>query len=436
MTNRLHLIILTLLSLITASCATVKAYEHPVMTPPAILDDDQYNPFIGAPVLKDRNRLPVLFATNRIPAGEGDKQPHYLDQRTDLIRFGEAGVAISNRNLTWDDMAMIEDYRNRKRDGIMKVTDVEDYGIMDDSATIFSGSEDEIDGYAKERFLIQLRSQLARSETKDVYIFVHGYNVSFENPIMMTAELRHYLGYRGAFMTFGWPATDIGTAYFKDLDTAMMSTRPFRIFLEFLARQPEVEKIHILGYSAGTRLVTSTLSQITLQRCGQSPEEMRSATKLGTVILSNSDMDRSVFGSYLADGQLDILERMTVYTSSKDSVLNSTRTFYFRPRLGQTMSPNLITNEISSFLEQNDRISIVDVSNAENVTAMGGHFYFLESSWVSSDLLLSFITGKGPAQRGLVRNPDQPIWQFPDDYVERTRRLFRGTPVNTGAGYP
>ncbi len=434
--NRIKYGILILLSLPILSCATVKAYEHPVMDPPAILDDNQYNPFIGAPVLEDRNRLPVLFATNRMPAGENDKQPHYLDQRTDLIRLGEAGVTIKNKGLSWDDMAMIEAYRDRKNDGVMMVSDVEEYGVLDTSATIFSETEEELSDYGRERFLIQLRSQLGRSESNDVYIFVHGYNVSFENPILMTAELRHFMGYRGAFITYGWPATDLGTAYFKDLDTAMMSTRPFRIFLEFLAAQPEIEKIHILGYSAGTRLVTSTLNQINLQRCGQSPEEVRRATKLGTVVLTNSDMDRSVFGTYLVDGQMDIMDRMTVYTSSKDSVLNGTKTFYFRSRLGQTLEPQFITSEIESFFEKNDRISIVDVSNAENVARMGGHFYFLESSWVSSDLLLSFTTGKGPGERGLVRNSDLPYWEFPDDYVERTKRLFMGTPVNTGADYP
>ena len=48
--NRIKYGILILLSLPILSCATVKAYEHPVMDPPAILDDNQYNPFIGAPV--------------------------------------------------------------------------------------------------------------------------------------------------------------------------------------------------------------------------------------------------------------------------------------------------------------------------------------------------------------------------------------------------
>jgi len=72
----------------------------------------------------------------------------------------------------------------------------------------------------------------------------------------MSAQLWHYLGYRGAFITYSWPSTPKNMAYLRDLDTASMSSRSFRIFLDFLAQQPEVEKIHILGYSAGTRLVT------------------------------------------------------------------------------------------------------------------------------------------------------------------------------------
>ena len=74
------------------------------------------------------------------------------------------------------------------------VSDVEEYGVLDTSATIFSETEEELSDYGRERFLIQLRSQLGRSESNDVYIFVHGYNVSFENPILMTRRTPPFHG--------------------------------------------------------------------------------------------------------------------------------------------------------------------------------------------------------------------------------------------------
>jgi hypothetical protein len=415
-----------ILLLVTLSCRSIKPNQIKKMSPPAVMNDEKYNPFIHGAVIQDRKRLPILYATNRVPADSDSWEPHYLSTRSESVRLGVAGITVADIDKTWDDMAMIEASRNLFRKPLLEVLDVEEYGILDTSLTLFSSNDLPQDylELPKERFLIELRSQLRQTEIKDVFIFVHGYNVNFENPLLVTAQLWHYLGYRGSFISYGWPATPKPTAYRKDMDTASMSSRSFRLFLDFLAEQDEIHRIHILGYSSGTRVVTEALYQKALELNDLPAEEAQMKTKLGTVILSNSDMDRGQFSSYIMDGELNILERMNLYTSSKDLVLRGSQIVLSLPRMGQTMTEEELTPAIKDFFDKEEKLSIIDVSDAEKVATNGGHFYFLESPWVSSDVLLNLWTGFDPEERGLEKHENLPIWTFPDDYIERSRAVL------------
>ena len=93
---------------------------------------------------------------------------------------------------------------------------------------------------------------------------MHGYKVVFENPLLVAAELWHFLGYDGVFIAYAWPSTPKKLAYFSDLETTSLSAYNLRIFLEYLARETDAENIHIIGYSAGTRLVINALNQLAL----------------------------------------------------------------------------------------------------------------------------------------------------------------------------
>ena len=63
------------------------------------------------------------------------------------------------------------------------------------------------------------------------------------------------------------------------------------------------------------------------------------------------------------------------------------------------------------------------VSMAERAASGNGHGYFIKSPWVSSDILLILAFGLSPSERGLVRNDQGAIWQFPGDYRQKIRAL-------------
>ena len=96
---------------------------------------------------------------------------------------------------------------------------MEEIGILDRSASEFT--DPALLGPAPEaprrHFVELVNRKLAVSKNKDIYIYVHGYKVSFDNPLLVTAELWHFLGYDGVFIAYSWPSTPKTLAYASDL---------------------------------------------------------------------------------------------------------------------------------------------------------------------------------------------------------------------------
>jgi len=73
----------------------------------------------------------------------------------------------------------------------------------------------------------------------------------------------------------------------------------------------------------------------------------------------------------------------------------------------------------NALIAYRDRISLINVSDAEGAGTGNGHGYFRSSPWASSDVLMTLYYGLSPQQRGLVEEDDLPVYTFPPDYIER-----------------
>jgi esterase/lipase superfamily enzyme len=282
--------------------------------------------------------------------------------------------------------------------------------------------EDERPPDATDRFADAINAQLAVSKKKHVYIYVHGYKVVYENPVLVSAELWHFLGYDGAFIAYAWPSTPSRFAYIKDSDTAGGYARNFRLLLEFVAENTDAEEIHVIGYSNGTRLVTRAMEQLALIHEGESADEIWEQLRLRNVILVGSDLDRGVFGSYMSDGLLNVSKHLSIYMSRHDKALGVSQFLTRRQRLGQLWGGK--GGEIhplarQALIDYQDQISFINVSDAEGSGTGNGHGYFRSSPWASSDVLMTLYYGLAPEQRGLVEQQDLPVYTFPSDYISR-----------------
>lgn len=225
--------------------------------------------------------------------------------------------------------------------------------------------------------------------------------------------------YKGAFISFAWPSTPRSLAYFKDIETAQISGHNLRLLLEYLSKNTNANRINIIGYSAGTRVVLTALHELAL-KYGNDPNKPR----VGRVALIASDYDRNRWATSVSAGLVDTVEHMTIYLSESDFALVISRILLGEARLGQLIEEEL-TPTIEAWLTDNEKLSFVDVSNAEKSATGNGHRYFRQSPWASSDLILAIQHGITPRNRGLVRaNGDVP-WTFSPDYVDKAIEAFR-----------
>lgn len=408
------------------ACAGMPIDQVELMPAPDVYGDGMLNPL---PEYNPFEEIPyngILYATDRGPATAEDREKYYLNDRGQFVRFGVANVEVGDKKFTWEMAREFSMLKSRTQKYPVKVRNAVEWGILGSSVPFWADLDlmtdgqpppDATDGYAK-----AINAQLARSQRKDVYIYVHGYKVVFENPLLVSSELWHFLGYNGVFIAYAWPSTPSKFAYIKDSDTSDGLARNFRLLLEFVAEETDAERIHIIGYSNGTRLVTRALEQLALINRDKTIDEMHADLRIGNVILVGSDLDRGVFASYVSDRLLHVPQHLAIYMSKYDKALGVSQFLTRRERLGQMwggaggeMTPNT-RNALKKF---KDRISFINVSDAEGAGTGNGHGYFLNSPWASSDVLMTLTYGLDPEQRGLVEQDDLPVYTFPPDYIAR-----------------
>ena len=411
---------------ILVGCARTPIDQVELMPAPDVYGDGLLNPL---PESAPFERIPydgILFATDRAPATPADPQRYYVNDRGQILRVGVASVQLGEKEFPWDKARRISMLKARTQKYPLKITGVDEWGVLGSTVPFWADINFMDDGNpppdATERFAESINAQLTQSGKNDIYIYVHGYKVVYENPVLVSAELWHFLGYQGAFIAYAWPSTPSKFAYIKDSDTSAGFARNLRLLLEFLSEETDAENIHVIGYSNGTRLVTRAMEQLALINEGETAEDLFKKLRIGNVILVGSDLDRGVFTSYVADGLFNVSKHLTIYLSQYDKALGVSQFLTRRQRLGQMFGGS--GGEISpggrrTLVEFRDRISLVNVSDAEGAGTGNGHGYFRSSPWASSDVLMTLTYGLTPEQRGLVEQDDLPIYAFPPDYISR-----------------
>ena len=416
----------TFLTLVLFGCAGTPLDQIDLMPAPDVYGNGMLNPLPEEDPFAKMPYKGMLYATDRSPATSEDPEKYYVNDRGQVVRLGLAQVELGEKRFTWEEARRISMLKTRTEKYPIRVTSVDEWGIMESTVPFWIDVELENDGSpppdATERYARTINAKLAQSEQKDVYIYVHGYKVVYENPILVAAELWHFLGYDGAFIAYAWPSTPSKFAYIKDSDTSAGYSRNFRLLLELLAEKTDAERIHVVGYSNGTRLVTRAMEQLALIHRGKTADEIYEKLRIHNVILVGSDLDRGVFNAYLADGLLDVSKHLTIYMSKHDKALGVSQFLTRRQRVGQMFGGKggeMTQSGRRALVEYRDEISLINVTDAEGAGTGNGHGYFRNSPWASSDVLMTLTYGLTPEQRGLIEQDDLPIYTFPPDYISR-----------------
>ena len=152
------------------------------------------------------------------------------------------------------------------------------------------------------------------SEKREVLIYVHGFNQTFESAALDAARLSDGVGFHGETMVFSWPSKAKLFDYGYDRESAMWSRDALEQILSRLITNPAVGRIHLVAHSVGTMLSMEALRQI-YARHGLAVTE-----KIGAVIFASPDIDMDVFTSSV-ERIHPLAPKITVITATNDRAL-------------------------------------------------------------------------------------------------------------------
>jgi esterase/lipase superfamily enzyme len=128
----------------------------------------------------------------------------------------------------------------------------------------------------------------AKKHPNRALVFVHGYNVSFENAVRRTAQIVYDLKFDGGVFLFSWPSHQRFLDYFSDRETVDLAAEHLKDFVEKIVAETKATKIHFVAHSMGNMVLLRALSEIV----GENPN-LRPL--IGEVISAAPDMDPGVF---------------------------------------------------------------------------------------------------------------------------------------------
>jgi esterase/lipase superfamily enzyme len=399
-----------------------------LMPTPNLYSSGYVNPFLGVDPALQTNTVDVLYITDRIPLNDSADNRQYGYGRSRSAAFGVSRVQFG-RNVSWDELVKASTSAVRTVDLAVTVPSTRELGRFQptprsllatpDSEESRKSQEDQLATEAA--FRKTMTEMLQHTRVKEVYLSVHGVNNQHTDSVSRIAQLWHFFGREGVPVAYSWPAGSPGIkAYMYDRESSEFTVYHLKQTLKLIASCPDVEKIHIIGHSRGTDVVSNALRELHIEYSAAG-KSTRKELKLGTVILAAPDMDLQVTIQRSSTERLGLVpEQFAIYMGEKDTLLNiSNWLFGGLARLGDVDATLFTADELKS-LENIKAPQIIDcrITNAGS----GGHDYFVSNPAVSSDLVLLVRYHLAPGStfgRPLGVDDKSGFW-FIDDHYPRT----------------
>jgi esterase/lipase superfamily enzyme len=246
-------------------------------------------------------------------------------------------------------------------------------------------------------FFGQVAHRIGTSDEHDAFIFIHGYNVSFEDSLLRAAQMAYDLHFQGAPIVYSWPSKAATAGYLADEDSIRYTVKNFVQFLRSVKSLNNAKKIHLVAHSMGNRALTDALLAL-------HQEGFFNGFLFNQIILAAPDIDAQIFAEDIAPQLSSVSHRMTLYTSSKDLALTTSR----KLRGGEILRAGLSGEQILIC----KGIDTVDASQVS--TDLLGHGYFASTAPLINDMYLLTRHNHSPKERNLnqVISEDAIYWEF------------------------
>jgi esterase/lipase superfamily enzyme len=320
----------------------------------------------------------VFYATDRKATGSTAPSKMFDGERGD-VRYGTAKVSIP-RNHKMGKLEAPSVWKLEFRADPDKHVVLLDVDALDPTA-----------------FFAAISQRVQKSARKSALVFVHGYNVSFEDAARRTAQIAYDLGFEGAPAFYSWPSQGEVAKYTIDENNVAWSATNLERFLAAFAERSDAERVFLIGHSMGTRALTQAYAALLATK-----PSLKS--KFVEVILAAPDIDAEIFKRDIAPALLAGQAPVTLYASSEDVPLKASKAVHGAPRAGDS-GANMVLVPGIEYIDS---------------TGMGtdfmNHSYFAQNRSIVSDIFYIVHNGlRAPVRAGLepvAVPPGMTYWKF------------------------
>lgn len=319
--------------------------------------------------------VPVYFGTDRSVTGLRDPASFFGRTRGSKLTVGRVDVSIPRRHRPGELEAPSWKRMEFKKDQSRHIVLV-NLAALDSAA-----------------WTAEYGTALRESSSRQALVFVHGYNVSFENAAMRTAQLAFDLGIDGPAAFFSWPSRGAFQFYAAD-EAAVERSVPFLAqFMNNYVIRSDPARLNVIAHSMGNRALSAFLREV---------HGGRAKPRISNVILAAPDIDAEVFEKQIAPIIAASARRVTLYASSDDRALLASSKIHSYRRAGESGD------------------SIVVIAGVETIDASGvdtdllGHGYFAQNKAVLDDLFMLLKHDLPARSRNLRerKKGETPFWAF------------------------
>lgn len=176
-----------------------------------------------------------------------------------------------------------------------------------------------------------LFESITKKDFEEVILFVHGFNVKFEEAVLRASQIKYDLKFSGDVVLFTWPAGAedgllnkflINDTYKLNFQNAVVSRTIFKNY--FLALKSTGKKVHLIVHSMGHQVVLPALNELYKETNEKFIEEL---------VLNAPDFDSKEFLG-ISKNLKNASKRITVYCSPGDNALVASAKVNSNKRVG------------------------------------------------------------------------------------------------------
>lgn len=271
----------------------------------------------------------------------------------------------------------------------------------------------EVKSKEEQEFFDMLKLRVEESPGRDLLIFIHGYNVTFEDAARRTAQITHDLDFKGAPVFFSWPSQGELLGYVTDRGNSFWTASHLKEFLLKVHQHSGAQSVHLIAHSMGNRAFGAAVESLA--------QDLQQNQKMfNEVILAAPDVDARVFQEKIAPSLTGLAQHVTLYASQNDLALMASRAVNGYPRAGDVGANILILHGIDT----------IDVTKID--TSLMGHAYYGDNTTVISDIYALMQNARMPTQRQWLRDISSPggmYWYFDPHYNNSVTRAPSSPPL-------